>query len=121
MPRGLSLCVGLLLGLAALSTAAAAAAEVDWPTYGFSPVRTGRNPFEHRLGPHQARSLREAWSADLGGLIDTQPVLASGLRLSDGSTRDLVYAGTEGGRLIALDAATGSPVWSPDLGALNVP
>jgi len=111
----------LALSAALSAPASGAPARVDWRTYGFSANRSGLNPYEQTLDSSRARSLRRLWSADLGGgEVDTQPLVASGVRLSTGESADVVYAGTEHGRLVALDARSGAPVWSRDLGAVHV-
>ena len=100
----------LALGLcAALAFTASAALATDWPTYGFSAARTGFNPGEKVLRAGKLKSLHRAWSARLGGRIDAQPVVASGR----------VYAGTENGRFVALNARNRHLVWSRRLGAVR--
>ena len=106
--------VALLVALFALPATAQA---TDWGTFGFDAARTGENPREGVLGPGNAPSLREVWSAPLGGVIDAQPLVASGVKLRGGRRSDLVIAGSERGALAALDAATGRPVWRRQLGA----
>src|SRR4051812_41420772 len=101
---------GLLLGLCAvLLLPASVAAATDWPTYGFSVSRAGFNPSEKVLRSGRLKSLHRAWTAPLGGRIDAQPVVGSGR----------VYAGTENGRFVALDARDGHVVWSRQLGAVR--
>ena len=98
-----------------------ATGPVDWPTYGFTVDRAGFNPSEQTLAPAKVRSLRQHWSVSLGGgVIDTQPVLAAGVQLGAARTADVVYAGTEAGRVVALDAATGNVIWRRKLGAVRV-
>jgi hypothetical protein len=106
--------LALLVALFALPSTAQA---TDWGTFGFDAARTGENPRERVLGPGNAPSLREVWSAPLGGVIDAQPLVAAGVKLRGGRRSDLVIAGSESGALAALDAATGRPVWRRQLGA----
>lgn len=115
------------MGLRALAAAAAlaliapgAAAATDWSTFGFDSARTGENPVERTLGPANARTLHEVWSAPLGGVADAQPLLASHVALRGGRRADLVLAGSENGTLTALDAATGRVVWRRTLGSIRV-
>jgi outer membrane protein assembly factor BamB len=117
MPAGVL--AALLAGLT--PPPAQAAAGVDWPTYGFSPTRSGFNPSEHTLGRGNVGSLEELWSTSLGGTTNTQPILAAGLRLPDGRTADVVYAGTEKGRFAAVDAAGGEILWKRELGVARPP
>ena len=109
----------LTAAVAALGVPAAATAGVDWPTYGFGPARTAFNPFESTLGRGNVHSLKELWSASVGGSTNTQPVLASGLPLPGGRTANVVYAGSEKGRFAAFDAATGAVIWQRELGATH--
>ena len=105
----------------AASAVPSVAAGGDWPTYGYAAARSAFNPSEHALGPGNVGSLQQLWSTDLGGTINTQPVLASKVRLPSGRDADLVYAGTEKGRFAAVDAGTGEVVWSRHLGVAMSP
>ncbi|MBM3500906.1 MAG: hypothetical protein FJX74_19785 [Armatimonadetes bacterium] len=85
-----------VLGAAALTTARA-----DWPMYRHDPARSGQAE-----GP--APTLAEtAWTANLGGPVDSSPAVVSGL----------VVAGTTTGGLHALNAETGAPLWQAEIGS----
>jgi outer membrane protein assembly factor BamB len=113
--------VRALLAGAALSLFAAVPAQAtDWSTFGFDSARTNENPRERILGPGSASSLREVWSAPLGGVVNAQPLVAANVRLPGGRRAQLVIAGAENGTLTALDAATGRPVWRRFLGAITI-
>ncbi|MEA2350792.1 MAG: hypothetical protein QOG86_1733 [Thermoleophilaceae bacterium] len=101
-----------LATLAALFVVApvATAVATDWSTYGYSSSRSGLNPHETTLGTGNVRSLTERWSVDLGGEVDAQPVVAAGV----------VYVGSEKGRFVAVNAASGAVVWSRQLGSVRV-
>jgi outer membrane protein assembly factor BamB len=114
MPR--RRCVPVLLALWAGLAAAPPAGAADWSTFGYTPERRGENPHERALGVANAPRLREVWSAPLGGVGNTQPLVVSGVRLRGGARRDLVVAGSEGGLLSAFDAAGGRLVWRRHLG-----
>lgn len=105
----------------ALANPAGAYGDRDWSTYGFRAGRSGVNPNEHSLGRAGARSLTQVWATPLGGYVDAQPLVEFGVAIAGGARRDLVYAGSEGGRFAAVDAATGVPVWTRELGAVDVP
>jgi polyvinyl alcohol dehydrogenase (cytochrome) len=47
------------------------------------------------------------WTADLGGVVHGQPVVADGR----------IFAATENNRVVALNPTTGAVVWSTSLGA----
>lgn len=93
----------IVLVVAAVSAGSVLAAPGDWPTYGHDAARTGTSADQGSLG-----TIGVAWtSASLDGrLIYAQPLVVG----------DLVIVATEGDSLFALDAATGSVVWSRNLG-----
>ena len=73
-----------------------------WSSYHADPSRTGAVVAGASLA-----SLTRAWSADLGGAVFGQPVVAGGR----------VFAATETNRVVALDPGTGNIVWSASLGS----
>jgi len=87
-----------------------APAQTSWTTFGFDHERTGYNPEETTLSPGNVGGLTAKWNVDLGGTITAQPVLAG----------NLVYAATGLGKVYALDASTGTAVWSVQLGTTSV-
>jgi glucose dehydrogenase len=119
VPRAIA---AVLVGVASLLVLAsgggsAPIAPTDWASYGYDLQRTGFNPAEHVIGTSNASTLHEAWSRDLGAVLNTQPVVAAGVSVG-GATRDLVYAGSEHGLLDAIDLHTGAVVWSRQLASL---
>ena len=73
-----------------------------WSSYHADASRTGAVGSGASL-----TSLTQAWSADLGGAVFGQPVVAGGR----------VIAATETNRVVALEPGTGNVVWSASLGA----
>jgi outer membrane protein assembly factor BamB len=108
----------LIVRLAAVLLVPAAAYAADWDTYGGSNSRSGFSASEKTIGTSNAKRLKLRWSAPVGGLIDTQPVVASGVRVK-GNRADLVYVGNEGGRFEAVNAASGKVVWRRNLGSVH--
>jgi outer membrane protein assembly factor BamB len=104
----------------ALSSCAPSAApvptekHVDWPTIGFNLQRTGENPHERVLGVSNVAELKQKWLAASFRYVDTSPVLAAGV-LAEGKRQDLLYFGTEEGKLYAVNATTGTIIWSRQL------
>lgn len=90
--------------------------SIDWPTYGFDSQRTGFNPQERALGVRSVRRLRRLWAADLGAVVNTQPILAARVKLPSGRRRDVLYAGSEHGDFFAIDAVRGRILWRRNLG-----
>jgi outer membrane protein assembly factor BamB len=92
-----------------LALVPAPAHATDWTTFGFDNQRSGFNPAETALGPITARALSHRWSYDLGGVVNAQPLYASGV----------VFAGSERGRFAAIDALTGLPVWTRNVSTVD--
>jgi outer membrane protein assembly factor BamB len=89
----------LVIGLAACDGA--------WPQFRAGAERTGYNPGESKITPANVASLQVAWdiplpSTPVGGFSAARLVAAD----------DKVFLLTTDGRLRALDAATGSVLWS---------
>jgi outer membrane protein assembly factor BamB len=89
----------LVLGLAACDGA--------WPQFRAGAERTGYNPGESKITPANVASLQVAWDIQLPGT----PVGGSSARRLVAAD-DKVFVLTTDDRLRALDAATGSVLWS---------
>ena len=97
--------VGLLGGT---SSPARASGSLNWAQYHGAADRTGFNDSESSLGPANVADLAIAWSTPLSPATPvTAPVV------SDGK----VFAGSNDGRLYALDEASGALLWSATTGA----
>jgi glucose dehydrogenase len=84
-----------------------AAAPHDWPVYGGSPEGTRYSTLK-QINRSNVGRLQVAWTFDVtgggrGGL-QTHPIVVNGV----------IYANTPGGKVIALDGASGKPVWTWD-------
>jgi outer membrane protein assembly factor BamB len=110
----------VVAGVSAALLAPVVASAADWATYGSSVSRSGFNSAEKTLTPRNVKSLKLRWSAPVGGLIDAQPVIASGVRVGRRHVRtDLAYIGNESGRFEAVNAANGRVVWKRKLGSVH--
>lgn len=85
----------------------------DWPQFHHGTFRHGEAPHENVLGPDNVAQLKLLWSVPTGVYVDLalqgSPVVAGGL----------VYVLTSAykqGRLLALDAATGTQRWAQPIG-----
>lgn len=78
----------------------------DWPMLNFDPHGHRYNRFETVLNTKSVKSLHVAWKADIGVTRST-PAVVNGV----------VYTGTDDCHLTALDAVTGTVVWSVKLGS----
>jgi polyvinyl alcohol dehydrogenase (cytochrome) len=83
------------------SSTPAAGTPGGWPGYHYDQARTGAVP----AGASLAKATR-AWSADLGGAVYGQPLVADGK----------IIAATETNRVVALSPADGKVLWSASLG-----
>jgi outer membrane protein assembly factor BamB len=89
-------------------------ALTDWTTWGFDLARSGYNPDETALNPTTVKRLRRRWTFDARAIIDTQPTVATRVRITvrrKRTTANLVLVGSEHGGFFAVNAATGVPVW----------
>jgi glucose dehydrogenase len=93
------------IGVAVL--AACSAYAQDWPVYGGNPEGT-RSSSLRQINRSNVARLEPAWTytAPGGGRggLQTQPIVVRGI----------VYGNTPDGHVIALDGATGKPVWEWD-------
>jgi outer membrane protein assembly factor BamB len=78
--------------------------QTDWPQFHFSPVHAGFNPYEFILSPATVGAINAAWTALGFGHEMSPPVVAGGS----------VYVGDWffGSTLYALDAKSGSSLWT---------
>ena len=87
------------------------AAATDWLQFGFDASHSGVNPAETALSPANVSQLQLLYSATLPGPVEGAPVLLTSVSTPFG-TKDVLYLTTDNGTLIALDAATGTLLWS---------
>jgi outer membrane protein assembly factor BamB len=99
--------------------ASARARPADWATYGNGLARQGVNSAERGLRPFPVTRLRPSWRTDVGGAVNTQPLVAHGVRVGR-HRRDLLYVGTEDGRVVALTRRGGRVVWRRQLGSRRI-
>jgi outer membrane protein assembly factor BamB len=97
---------------AASATSGSSPAGARWPAFGYDSARDGVNPNGAAISAGSVAGLHRAWQVSLPAVADSAPVYLGGVRLPDGSTRDLLFIMTRDGRLLALDAASGKVLWS---------
>jgi outer membrane protein assembly factor BamB len=78
----------------------------SWPTYMENGARTGANLAEKILAPSNVSGLRELWSVPSNGSDFSAPIVVGGT----------VYYGSWNGDEYAVNATTGSVLWSTYLG-----
>ena len=87
-------------------------APATWPIFDYSPDRAGVNPQQTSLSAATVGRLHKLWSAALPSPADSSPVYLHDLAMPDGTHRDLLFVTTKDGHIVALDAASGSILWS---------
>jgi outer membrane protein assembly factor BamB len=86
-------------------------AAVDWPQFGFDPQHSGNNSQETMLGRNNVATLRPLYHVVLPAIADGAPAFVANVATAGGS-KDLLFLTTKAGHLLALDAQTGTTVWS---------
>ena len=82
----------------------------DWATWGYGVDRNSYNPDESTIGVDNVDQLEQRWSAELGAVTNTAPMVALGVDVK-GKPTDLAFVGTEHGAFYAIDIAEGRTVW----------
>ncbi len=101
-----------------------AAHAEDWVTFGKTAQRQGYNGQETSLSEQTVHGLHQLWHFTMNGPILTQPLLASGIAVDDGTgtgktvLTDLVYVADMTGLVAAFDAGGSGMAWSSQLPAL---
>jgi outer membrane protein assembly factor BamB len=85
---------------------AGARASGDWPTYLNNVARTGYNSAETAVTPATAPDLTQLWADTAGGPVSAEPIQVNGV----------VYYGSWDGHEYAVNAGTGTRLWSAFLG-----
>jgi hypothetical protein len=88
-----------------------AATPSDWLQFSFDEEKTGNNPNETTISTSNVSSLKQIFSITASGKVDGAPVLLTGVSTASG-TRDLLFFSTFGGQLNAVDAHTGTTIWT---------
>ena len=82
--------------------APAAASNVNWNQFRYSPAKTGLNPNEHTLNSNNVGGLTKLWSANTKSDVNSSASVVAGV----------VYVGSSDGGMHAYDAASGKHLWS---------
>ncbi len=95
-----------------LASTLPASKKVNWMRFGFDPARSGVNPHERLINRKDVGRLHRLWRVNLPGVADSSPVLLHDLKFPGGRKRDVLYATTRNGHIVALDVASGKILWS---------
>lgn len=99
--------------IAALAFGAAFSAQAaDWLQFGYDQAHSGFNPTDPGGYSISSQTFTiHAFGSGTALTSDAAPVYLSGVTTS-GGTKDLLYVDTVDGTIVALDAATGTVIWS---------
>ncbi len=105
-----SLCAGVLFAFPLLAANAFAA---DWPQFGYDATHSGSNTAETRITPANVSRLVSLYASPvaLSSGVDSAPVYLANVATPSG-TRNLLFFLSQNGKIMAIDAATGSEVWA---------
>jgi outer membrane protein assembly factor BamB len=96
--------------------AAGGSPKTDWATWGYDAARTGYNPNEATLNAGNVAGLTLKWTYTFSTTTLSPVVMASGVDIGGGKTKDIVYAGDNSGGFHAINALTGAQLWHVNLG-----
>jgi len=100
--------VAVLLAAAGWARGAAA---YDWTQFNGDAQHSGNNASETTIDASNVASLVPVFQATLPAVCDGAPLIVQRVGTPAG-TRDLLFATTRPGDLVAIDARTGATVWS---------
>src|SRR2546427_11053329 len=106
-PRRLSLAVVVLAAILGTGSTALAGVPAGISTYGYGLHRAGYDAAETVLGTGNVSGLHQLWSAAVGGVVVSQPLVVPRVQ---GGTATLVIVGSPNGNVYALKAGTGTVV-----------
>lgn len=107
MPGGLRF--EIVCAVLASAFAASSVRATDWLQFGIDPAHSSFNAAER--GYSTANGNRLLFAATLPATIDAAPVFAANVPTALGP-RDLLFAVTKDGSLLALDARDGATLWA---------
>ena len=82
----------------------------DWLQFNANPQHSGTITTETILSPTNVSHLQLLYSVPLSGTVDGAPVYLANVKTKAG-VRNLLFATTTAGDILALDSANGQPVW----------
>ncbi len=87
----------------------------DWLQFGGNAQHSGNNTSETILTPANVSTLTQKYQATLPAIADGAPVYLEAVT-TPGGVKNLLFVTTRDGRIIALDAQTGTTAWSHQYG-----
>ncbi len=104
-----------LLSFFSPSVTHAAAPAYNWLQFNSDPQHSGANSSEKTILPGNVSALKRWYQATLPGVADGAPAFLSAVS-TPGGVRDLLFVTTRNGWIVALDAHTGTTMWSNQYG-----
>lgn len=92
--------------------------DYDWLQFGGDAQHSGNNTKENIISVSTIKNLKRLFQVKLPAVVDGPPVYLRLVRTRQG-IRDLLFATTIAGDLLALDALTGSLIWRQSHPAVN--
>ena len=89
---------------------------ISWLQFGGGDGHSSNNTSETTLTASNVSSLHRVWQANLGDTADGAPVYLLNASTPSGNMT-LVFATTRGGRIVAVNEATGAVVWEYEMDA----
>jgi outer membrane protein assembly factor BamB len=87
----------------------------DWLQFNGDASHTGNNSHENQISVSSVAQLHQLFQVPLPSAADGAPVYLANVQTSSG-LRDLVFLTTRDGHILALDAHSGSLIWSKQYG-----
>jgi outer membrane protein assembly factor BamB len=87
----------------------------SWLQFNGDASHSGNNMLENRLSVTNVGQLQMIFQVSLPGIADGAPVYLYNVNTASG-LRDLIFVTTRDGRIAALDAHTGTLIWSKQYG-----
>jgi hypothetical protein len=97
--------------LATATTQEAITAKYNWLQFGGESTHSGNNSTETLITAQNVSGLSQLFQAPLPGNIEGAPVVLTNVSTPSG-VHDIAYVTTKNGFIVALDAYTGTTLWS---------
>jgi outer membrane protein assembly factor BamB len=94
----------------AIAATPASARTLDWPRFGIDPARSNHYRAPAHVAAGDLAKLRRQY-VKLPGTVDSSPVYLDHVHVR-GRARDVLFANTSYGRVVAVDAAKGKLLWT---------
>src|SRR5437588_5601224 len=83
------------------------ASAADWPQFNLDARHSGASAQETTLHAGNVTTLHMVYSVALPAVVDGAPAFLAGVSTA-GGVKDLLFLTTKDGRILAVDAATGT-------------